>query len=65
VERVFSRLLAITLQEPAVRGLTSVRNHCLIANIAVLLVALAAHRLGYTDKTRYVRTLVPHVLTSD
>jgi hypothetical protein len=63
VERVFSRLLAITLQEPAVRGLQSVRNHCLISDIAVLLVALAAHRLGYRNKTRYVRTLVPYILT--
>jgi len=62
VERVFSRLLAITLQEPAVRGLQSVRNHCMIATIAVLLVALAAHRLGKKDKTRYVRTLVPSIL---
>jgi hypothetical protein len=62
VERVFSRLLAITLQEPAVRGLQSVRNHCMISNIAVLLVALAAHHLGKQDKTRYVRTLVPHIL---
>jgi hypothetical protein len=63
VERVFSRLLAITLQEPAVRGLTSVRNHCTISSIAVLLVALAAHHLGHADKTRYVRTLVPGVLS--
>jgi hypothetical protein len=62
VERVFSRLLAITLQEPAVRGLQSVRNHCIISNIAVLLVALAAHRLGKQDKTRYIRTLVPYIL---
>lgn len=63
VERVFSRLLAITLQEPAVRGIQSVRNHCMICDIAVLLVALTAHRLGHADKTRYVRTLVPQILS--
>lgn len=62
VERVFSRLLAITLQEPAVRGLQSIRNHCIISEIAVLLVALAAHRLGKQDKIRYIRTLVPNIL---
>ena len=63
VERMFSRLLVTTLQEPAVRGLYSIRNHCLISNISVLLVALAAYQLGYENKTRYVRTLVPHILS--
>jgi len=62
IERIFSRLLAITIQEPSVRGLSSVRNHCTISHIAVLLVALAAHKLGYGDKARYVRTFVPHFL---
>jgi hypothetical protein len=62
IERIFSRLLSITIQEPSVRGLSSVRNHCTISHIAVLLVAFAAHRLGYADKTRFVRTFVPHFL---
>lgn len=62
VERVFSRLLAITVQEPSVRGLTSVRNHCTISHIAVLLVALAAHKLGHDDRIRFVRTFVPDFL---
>ncbi len=62
VERVFSRMLAITLEEPAVRGAQSIRNHCTISTIAVLLVALAAHELGYPDKIRFVRTLVPNIL---
>lgn len=62
VERVFSRLRAITLQEPAVRGLASVRNHCIISDIAVLLVALAAWRLEKPDKIRFLRTFVPYVL---
>ena len=65
LERNFSRLLAITLEEPAVRGLSSVRNHCTISHIAVLLVALAAHELGYTDKIRFARTFVPRFLSSD
>ena len=62
-ERLFSRLLAVTLEEPSVRGLNSVRNHCTISHIAVLLVAVAAHELGHDDKLRFVRTFVPDVLT--
>jgi hypothetical protein len=62
IERIFSRLLAVTIQEPSVRGLTSVRNHCTISHIAVLLVALAAHKLGHADKIRFVRTFVPRFL---
>jgi hypothetical protein len=62
VERIFSRLLHITIQEPSVRGLSSVRNHCTVSHIAVLLVALAAHRLGQTEKIRFVITFVPDFL---
>jgi hypothetical protein len=65
IERTFSRLLAITLQEPSVRGLASIKNHCTISHIAVLLVASAAHQLGHTNKTRFVRTFVPHFLESN
>lgn len=62
IERVFSRLLAITIQEPSIRGLSSVKNHCTISHIAILLVAVAAHRLSYPDKIRFVRTFVPYFL---
>jgi len=61
-ERIFSRLLSVTIQEPSVRGLNSVRNHATLSHIAVLLVALAAHKLGYTEHTRFVRTFVPNIL---
>lgn len=64
VERIFSRLLTITIQEPSVRGLASVRNHCTIGHIAVLLVALAAHRLGHQDKIRFICTFVPDFLST-
>lgn len=63
VERVFSRLLALTCQEPTVRGLNATRNHGTIAHIAVLLVARAAHRDGHEDKLRFVRSYVPNFLT--
>jgi hypothetical protein len=62
IERIFSRLLAITIQEPSIRGLSSVRNHCTITHIAVLLVALAAHKLSHPHKIRFVRTFVPYFL---
>jgi len=61
-ERIFSRLLSVTIQEPSVRGLDSVRNHASLSHIAVLLVALSAHQLGYTEKIRFVRTFVPNLL---
>jgi hypothetical protein len=63
VERVFSRLLAISMQKPTVKGLRAVRNHCTIAHITVLLVALTAHRMGYKDKVRFVKSFVPNLLT--
>ena len=61
-ERIFSRLLTVTIQEPSVRGLSSVRNHATLSHIAVLLVALAAHHLGHSEKIRFVRTFVPNIL---
>jgi hypothetical protein len=63
VERVFSRLLSISMQNPSVKGLRAVRNHCTIAHITVLLVALTAHRMGCDDKIRFVKTFVPNFLT--
>jgi len=61
-ERIFSRLLSVTIQEPSVRGLNSVRNHATLSHIAVLLVALAAHKRGHTEHKRFVRTFVPNIL---
>jgi len=61
VERVFSRLLAIAMQRPTVIGLTATQNHCTIAHITVLLVALAAHSLGQDDKIRYVKSFLPNL----
>jgi len=58
-ERVYSRLLAITMQNPTVIGLQATENHCTIAHVTVLLVALAAHQLGYKDKIRYVKSFLP------
>jgi len=59
VERVFSRLLVLAMQKPTVVRLLATRNHCTIAHITVLLVALTAHRMGFTDKIRYVKSFLP------
>jgi len=58
-ERVFSRLLVLTMQKPTVVRLQATRNHCTIAHITVLLVALTAHRMGLADKIRYVKSFLP------
>lgn len=58
-ERVYSRLLAITMQNPTVIGLQSTMNHCTIAHVTVLLVALTAHNMGHKDKIRYVKSFLP------
>jgi len=63
VERVFSRLLSIAMQDPPVIGLEAIRNYCTIAHITVLLVALAAKRSGHPDKIRFVRSFVPSFLS--
>jgi hypothetical protein len=62
VERIFSRLLSISMQRPTVIGLAATQNHCTIAHITVLLVALTAHRLGYEDKIRYVKSFLPNLM---
>jgi len=62
VERVFSRLLSITMQKPTVKGLQAVSNHCTIAHITVLLVALVAYKTGHKDKIRFVKSFVPNFL---
>ncbi|MBC8315004.1 MAG: transposase [Bacteroidetes bacterium] len=63
VERIFSRLLAIAMQNPTVRGYNANCNHATIAHISVLLVALTAYRTGQQDKIRFVKSFVPNFLT--
>jgi hypothetical protein len=63
VERIFSRLLAIAMQNPTVRGYNANCNHVTIAHISVLLVALTAYLTGQQDKMRFVKSFVPNFLT--
>jgi hypothetical protein len=60
-ERVFSRLLTLCMQKPSVYGLNAVANHCTIAHITVLLIALTAAKTGHTDKVRFVKKLLPNL----
>ena len=53
------------MQRPSVIGLAATQNHCTIAHITVLLVALTAHRLGYEDKIRYVKSFFPSLTQAD
>ncbi len=61
VERVFSRLLTITMLNPTVIGLKATQNHCTIAHITVVLIALDAHKSGFKDKIRFVKTFLPNL----
>lgn len=60
-ERVFSRLLTLCMQKPSVYGLNAVSNHCTIAHITVLLIALSAARIGQIDKVRFVKKFLPNL----
>jgi len=60
-ERIFSRLLDLCMQNPSVRGLQAVSNHCTIAHIAVFLIALTAAKTGNKDKIRFVKSFLPNI----
>lgn len=60
-ERVFPRLLTLCMQKPRVYGLNTILNHCTIAHITVLSIALTAAKLGQTDKVRFVKKFLPNL----
>ena len=60
-ERIFSRLLTLCMQNPSVIGLNATANHCTIAHITVLLVALTAVKTDHRDKIRFVKKFLPHL----
>ena len=59
-ERVFSRLLTICMQKPSVVGLKATANHCTIAHITVLLVALTAVKNNVKDQLRFIKSFLPN-----
>jgi len=60
-ERGFSRLLTLTMQNPSVIGLQAAANHCTIAHITVLLIALTAVKTGHKDKIRFIKKFLPFI----
>jgi len=58
-ERLFSRLLSLTMKNLPVKGLNAVSNHCTLAQITCLGIALAACKTGHRDKVRYVKSFLP------
>jgi len=60
-ERIFSRLLDLCMQNPSIRGLQAISNHCTIVHITVLLVALTATKTGNKDKIRFVKSFLPNI----
>ncbi|MCG2714810.1 MAG: transposase [Candidatus Marinimicrobia bacterium] len=59
-ERVFSRLLSICMQNPSVVGVDATANHCTIAHISVLLVALTAVNNNVKDQIRFIKSFIPN-----
>ncbi len=60
-ERVFSRLLTICMQKSSVVGLNATANHCTIAHITVLLVALTAVKNNVKDQLRFIKSFLPNL----
>jgi len=60
-ERVFSRVLTLSMQNPSVIGLQATANHCTIAHITVLLIALTAVKTGHKDKIRFIKKFLPFI----
>jgi len=49
------------MQKPSAYGLDPVSNHCTIAHITVLSIALTAARVGQTEKVRFVKKFPPNL----
>ncbi|HDM77778.1 MAG TPA: DDE transposase, partial [Deltaproteobacteria bacterium] len=45
----------LCMQTPRVYGLNAISNHCTIAHITVLVIALTATKMGQKDKLRFVK----------
>lgn len=57
-ERGFSRLLELYMQYPSVTGLNAVTNHCTLAHITVLAIAIAAVKTDNPEKIRFIKGLL-------
>ena len=61
-ERGFSRLLNFYMQQPMLTGLNAVSNHCTLAHISILAIAIAAVKAKQKSKIRFIRGLLKHLL---
>jgi len=61
-EREFSRLLSFYMQQPILTGLNAVANHCTLAHITILAIAIAAVKAKQSNKIRYIRGLLKYLL---
>jgi hypothetical protein len=49
------------MQNPGIKGLSSISNYCTAAHIIVLLIALVASQTGSKDKLRFVKSFLPYL----
>lgn len=57
-ERGFSRLLQLYMQHPTVTKINAVSNHCTLAHITVLAIAIAAVKTNNPKKIRFIKGLL-------
>jgi len=60
-QKEFKYFWGFCMQNPSVRGLRAISNHCTIAHITVLLVALTAAKTGNKDKISFVKSFLPSI----
>lgn len=61
-ERGFSRLLNFYMQRPMLTGLNAISNHCTLAHITILAIAIAAVKAKQKNKIRFIRGLLKFLL---
>lgn len=60
-ERIFSRILYLTLKDPKLKGINSFTNLLSIAHITHLAIALLAVNLGFKDHIRFIKKFFPEL----
>jgi hypothetical protein len=61
-ERGFSRLLNFYMQRPMLTRLNAVSNHCTLAHISILAIAITAVKAKQKSKIRFIRGLLKQLL---
>lgn len=58
-ERIFSRILYLTVKDPKLKGLNSFSNTLSIAHITILAIALLAAKSGHVNNIRFIKKYFP------